>query len=304
MVLWSRVFIGAVVGSAGAAFKTVFCDSSPSGSATELLRRPVVNETNFPKGRIVTGVRWGVPWKDDWDLVAVEEGEKGAKSSAVRQMILIRHGQYEREGCNDDTLKKLSKLGEKQAELTGKYLYQAFEQKRLIKQLGDNVPPHEENFKGGFLCASEPKTIYMSNLTRAKQTAELMMNSFPSDMRGRAVVDPDLRERYPCVPEPPVNGTSTDGSDTVRVESVFRKYFYRPTTDESSVEVFVGHANVIRYLVCRALQLPPEAWLRFSLPHCSITSLCIWSDGRVTLRSLGSAGHLPVDMVTTRNIRC
>ena len=36
--------------------------------------------------------------------------------------------------------------------------------------------------------------------------------------------------------------------------------------------------NVCRYFVCRALQFPPEAWLRISLKHASITWITIRSN--------------------------
>ena len=60
-----------------------------------------------------------------------------------------------------------------------------------------------------------------------------------------------------------------------------------------------GGDHSTRLVVCRALQLPPEAWLRMSLPHASITQLDIKSDGSVSLRCLGDAGHLPAELITT-----
>lgn len=60
----------------------------------------------------------------------------------------------------------------------------------------------------------------------------------------------------------------------------------------------VCHANVIRYFVCRALQFPPEAWLRFSLHHASITWLTVMPDGRVSLRLYGDSGHMPIEYLT------
>ena len=47
-----------------------------------------------------------------------------------------------------------------------------------------------------------------------------------------------------------------------------------------------------------AQQLPPEAWLRFSLPHASLTHLVIRPSGDASLRMMGDAGHLPPEMVT------
>lgn len=49
----------------------------------------------------------------------------------------------------------------------------------------------------------------------------------------------------------------------------------------------------------RALQFPPEAWLRLSLNHASITWLSITPSGRVILRALGDSGHMPPDIITS-----
>ena len=67
-------------------------------------------------------------------------------------------------------------------------------------------------------------------------------------------------------------------------------------TDE--YDVLVCHANVIRFFALRALQLPPEGWLRLCTMNCSVTHLTISPDGKVSLRSLGDTGHLSVDEVT------
>ena len=57
-------------------------------------------------------------------------------------------------------------------------------------------------------------------------------------------------------------------------------------------EIIVGHANIIRYFFCRALQLPPEAWLRLCIFNCSLTYLTIRPTGTVSARMLGDIGHL------------
>lgn len=68
------------------------------------------------------------------------------------------------------------------------------------------------------------------------------------------------------------------------------------------VILFVGHANVFRYWLCRALQLPPEAWIRISLPHGSITELLVEASAEktctvVALR-IGDDGHMPIELVS------
>ena len=59
---------------------------------------------------------------------------------------------------------------------------------------------------------------------------------------------------------------------------------------------------VIHFLVillhCSALQLPPEAWLRFCPFNCSLTYLTIRPTGSVGCRLLGDIGHLPYNTVT------
>lgn len=95
-----------------------------------------------------------------------------------------------------------------------------------------------------------------------------------------------------------------------RIEQAFQKYFYRaeppeepqegedPPKERHEFEIYVCHANVIRYFVMRALQLPPEAWLRFCPFNCSMTYLTIRPTGSVSCRMLGDTGHLSYNAST------
>jgi serine/threonine-protein phosphatase PGAM5 len=65
--------------------------------------------------------------------------------------------------------------------------------------------------------------------------------------------------------------------------------------DKHEFEVIVCHGNVIRYFFCRALQLPPEAWLRMSVFNCSITYIVLRPNGLVSARMMGDIGHLDYD---------
>lgn len=56
--------------------------------------------------------------------------------------------------------------------------------------------------------------------------------------------------------------------------------------------------NVIRYLVMKSLQLPPEAWLRLNVYNGSITIIEIRANGNVSLRTLADTGHLPPTLMT------
>lgn len=88
-----------------------------------------------------------------------------------------------------------------------------------------------------------------------------------------------------------------------RIESAFQKYIHRANDDDDcerrhEFEVIVCHGNVIRYFLCRALQLPPEAWLRMSTFNCSITYLVVAPNGYCSARMMGDVGHLSYDETT------
>ena len=111
----------------------------------------------------------------------------------------------------------------------------------------------------------------------------------------------------------------TEDSSGILTERAYQKYMHRapePTIADSGsndegkeasgdskeekepetkheFEVIVCHANVIRYFLCRALQLPPEAWLRLCTLNCSLTYLTIRPTGTVSCRMLGDIGHIP-----------
>ena len=88
-----------------------------------------------------------------------------------------------------------------------------------------------------------------------------------------------------------------------RIEQAFHKYFYRATAtssktknddndDEDEIEIIVGHPNVLRYFLCRALQLPPETYGRYALSPCSITYVAVYPNGVVSCRTVGDVAHL------------
>jgi len=62
--------------------------------------------------------------------------------------------------------------------------------------------------------------------------------------------------------------------------------------------VIVCHCNVIRYFVCRALQLPPEAWLRMGGYNTGITEIVVKPNGSASLVRFADTGHLQVEATT------
>lgn len=52
-------------------------------------------------------------------------------------------------------------------------------------------------------------------------------------------------------------------------------------------------------LIFRALQIPANAWLRFSINHASITWLTISPSGKVSLKTYSDVGHMAPQYITT-----
>ncbi|CAM4545083.1 unnamed protein product [Leuciscus chuanchicus] len=200
------------------------------------------------------------------------DGENN-KPKATRYICLIRHSQYNLKGEGDKE-RILTPLGREQAELTG--------QRLAALGLKYDVLIH-------------------SSMTRATETANIISKYLP----GVKLESCDLlREGAPIEPIPPVAHWKPEAAqyheDGARIEAAFRRYIHRADAKqkEDSFEIIVCHANVIRYFVCRALQFPPEGWLRMGLNNGSITWLTIRPSGRVGLRSLGDSGFMPPDKLT------
>eukprot|EP00557_Chaetoceros_sp_GSL56_P012383 CAMPEP_0176480330 /NCGR_PEP_ID=MMETSP0200_2-20121128/2220_1 /TAXON_ID=947934 /ORGANISM="Chaetoceros sp., Strain GSL56" /LENGTH=486 /DNA_ID=CAMNT_0017876443 /DNA_START=2764 /DNA_END=4224 /DNA_ORIENTATION=+ len=269
-------------------------------------------------------------WDKDWDdkhpkLTHGIDGEKEhshsherfiRKHGITRHIILIRHGQYEEQHPEDEK-RILTPLGRKQAELTGKRLAE------MIRGINEQFGP----------C--HVKILRVSDMARAKETAEIIAGELP-DWVERAEPDPLLNEGRPChtIPGGRVNQKVIEKTEQghQRIEQAFRKYFYRSDVPimhdevekedvthvngeenysdtgspekelefhpQHEFEIIVCHANVIRYFLCRALQLPPEAWLRMCTFNCSLNYITIRPTGSVSVRMLGDIGHLGYEYST------
>ncbi|EED91375.1 hypothetical protein THAPSDRAFT_263036, partial [Thalassiosira pseudonana CCMP1335] len=220
------------------------------------------------------------------------------KNGITKHIILIRHGQYD-ETNPEDHKRLLTPLGRHQAALTGQRLG------ALIRGVNEEV----------------------SDLARAKETADIVYENMGLEgvVVEKAESDPLLNEGRPChhIPGGKVRQSVIERTDEhhPRIEQAFRKYFYHSNSERNNsdndngtnettttnllqphpqheFEIIVCHANVIRYFFCRALQLPPEAWLRLCTFNCSLTYFTIRPTGTVSCRMLGDHGHLPYDACT------
>ncbi|XP_023035000.1 serine/threonine-protein phosphatase Pgam5, mitochondrial isoform X2 [Drosophila willistoni] len=233
-------------------------------------------------------------WDSNWDcrdpksLVRPQKNEQPQEQNrynsdfeknhakSARHIILIRHGEYLDVGDTDDT-HHLTERGREQAKFTGQRL-------------------HDLGIKWDKVIAS--------TMVRAQETADIILNEIDYD-KAKVTNCAYLREGAPIPPQPPVGHWKPEASffrDGARIEAAFRRYFHRAYPDQTkeSYTLIVGHGNVIRYFVCRALQFPPEAWLRISINHASITWLTISPSGNVSIKYLGDSGFMPVKHLTNR----
>lgn len=203
-----------------------------------------------------------------------------------RHVVFVRHAQPGESEANGKTPPPLSQAGCKQAELTGR---------RLQEMFGEEIV-----------------AVYHAGSEEARATAEVIHRKLAGGRskgaEPRLVESVLLAESIPSMPSPTPPGLDTLeeavlAQDRARAEGAFKAYIWRPQggcggEGRSSVEVLVAPGNVIRFLVCRALQLPETAWSRLAANHCTITWLELDWDGAVALREFGGVGHLPPDTIT------
>lgn len=202
-------------------------------------------------------------WDDNWDgreplstgdkAVDRERMRRVRKTGVTRHVILVRHGQYD-ETYREDEKRRLTELGKKQADLTGKRIAE------MIRGADESFGP----------C--KVKVIRVSDLLRAKETADIIAKHLPGVERAKP--DPLLNEGRPAHTIPggtakPAVVEMTD-SHHPKIEEAFQKYFHRSLPDDDDegsddaggdgdekgrnlheFEIVVGHANVIRYFLCR-----------------------------------------------------
>jgi serine/threonine-protein phosphatase PGAM5 len=262
---------------------------------------------------------WDVNW-DSRNPPAVEKGAPKLRSGPSRHLILVRHGQYD-ESHKEDNLRILTPLGRQQAEATGRRLAElvaagvrikavhvsdmarAQETAQIIKKHLPGVEatapnPNLNEGRPAHVCpGGRPGKPRMSVKSVARDSprieAAFHTHFYRSDPLALAADAPAPAEKSAEAPAA-LGGTwawepGCAEASTGEEERVAQRHEY---------EVVVAHGNVIRYFVCRALQIPPEAWLRFSTFNCSLTYLTVRPSGSVSCRSIGDVGHLEADQIT------
>jgi len=244
------------------------------------------------------------------------------KNGVTRHIILIRHGQYD-ETHRDDEKRILTPLGREQAELTGKRLAEmiagidkqfgpcgvktirvsdmarAKETADIIaRELPDSVLKAEPDpiLNEGRPCHTIPGgRVGPSTVKKTDEGHERIEEAFQkyfSRADAPKIDSEELNTDEECS-----NGNETSegvvGSESGNGNgNEIKDAEELAPHPQHEFEIIVCHANVIRYFMCRALQLPPEAWLRMCTFNCSLNYVTIRATGSVSVRMLGDIGHL------------
>jgi serine/threonine-protein phosphatase PGAM5 len=186
----------------------------------------------------------------------------------TRTLILVRHGQYV-----PDT-GQLTDLGKEQARTTAGWFARHLEDQRV-------------------------DALWSSTLPRARETASIVADALPPSLfaakpavRAVGVLCEGMYSK--------VKGHEIAASerlkDRSRADAAYARFFRGTKSDR--LEIVVCHGNLIRYLVCRAIDVPVGRWTRMNSHHCAITRVLVRDTGAVRVVSYNETAHLPARLVT------
>ncbi len=191
---------------------------------------------------------------------------------AVKTVYLVRHGHYESwQNKAVDGEGRLTGFGQEQAQAAARRI------------------------------SSLPLTaIHCSTLNRAQQTCQIIAEQFPNLKskksallcEGIPVIPPRWQEFLSDYPEEDL------AVDRARADKAFRTFFTKPKKADAH-ELIVAHGNLIRYLLCRVLEVDVGSWGYMEIDHCSISEVRITSKGWMKLMRMNDTCHLPAHLVTS-----
>jgi serine/threonine-protein phosphatase PGAM5 len=83
--------------------------------------------------------------------------------------------------------------------------------------------------------------------------------------------------------------------DQDRCNRLFQQFL---SEQEGETTLPVCHGNLIRYLLCRVLNLPGEGWLRLDINNCGICRVDWKTVLELQVTGFNDVGHLPLEMIT------
>lgn len=141
--------------------------------------------------------------------------------------------------------------------------------------------------------------VFVSPILRAPQTAEIIINALDWV---NPVNDPRIEECVPTIPRrfaewfaknrPGLAERQTELCRD-RLQAFFDDVFLPVSdADPDRNTLIIAHGNVIRYLLCLAMEAGPEAWSNMLVYHCSFSRVMIEPNGFPVVISINDQSHL------------
>lgn len=132
--------------------------------------------------------------------------------------------------------------------------------------------------------------IYVSDLTRAKETMQHYSNLFKE--KPTIIETNKLREIYRVIVGGPIReGTpeEREKEDRIRADKI-----YEELLSEKGIIAVFSHGNIIRYLLAKAMGIEYEdIWTKLFLNTGSISIIEITNEGLVRVNAINIIDHLP-----------
>jgi len=220
-------------------------------------------------------------WCDNWDRRTTY---KPVSANIKRKLIFIRHGKFSNEDNGFGIKNALT--GEGVAEIENAT-------HRLIDMIEEN------NYNVRIVQCSSSLEAVESRII-VEEIFKIRNINFTNGITYPACKEclPNIKEplstnSHKGVPKPSLKNVYESAAIA---ESVFRETFSRPldknNVPENVLDIYIGHSNLHRWLMLRAMQLPLEAYLRFSNGFGSFNEFTIYSDGNVVCDTIGEVSHV------------
>ncbi len=147
--------------------------------------------------------------------------------------------------------------------------------------------------------------IHVSTMRRAVETATLIAAAHPTLTTS---ADRDLWECIPHVPPHYREWTKQYPASLLQREQAqasraFDRYFQAALGADERHELIVCHGNLIRYFICRALQVTPDAWVNMNTHNGGLSIVQVQPDGECKLIAFNDTGHLPTTLLTFHTVQ-